>query len=220
MFVAAGASPALAVECPAAAAELAGLIGRGSIRLELEPAPFEAGTLVYDYLLDDLAAAAALARGLGLADYRIEPEAGGVFRLRDRDRFDAVFSRVARGQGLAAYMGSGRYQGRLLGSVSGRALVVICYAALEEGGEGPRTANRLEVLMRFDNPFLHVLGRVFGAVFRGRLEAVMERPVRTARRAAEAVQSSPALVYLGIEDFEGLSPEMLERFRTRFDLPR
>ncbi len=209
---------AAAIECPPEAQELTGLIGRGSISLTLEPEPFRAGTGVYAYLLDNLPAAAAISRALGLAAYEIDPLAGGRFELRDRDRLDAVFGEVARRPGLAAYLGEGRYKGRLLGRVSGRALVVVCYAPYGTDRAGPLMANRVETRIRFDSPFLHALGRVFAVLLRGRLTAVMERPVATARATAEAIEASPGLVYTTMTAAAGISPEELREYRRRFGL--
>lgn len=91
------------------------LPGPRPIAIELEPESFRAGERVYDYLLDHLATASAVARTLGLATYEIESLADGGFKLRDRDRLEAKFRELARRPGLAVYLGEGRYKGPAAG---------------------------------------------------------------------------------------------------------
>lgn len=146
---------------------------------------------VFLYLLDHPDFAAAVARALGVAQYRVEPRSDGTYWGDDTRGAKGIFEVVYADRGKRVVHAQGTYDTRWLPTIHARIVLVLDFEH-RTGPDGESYAtNDVKGYLRVDNPFLDVLARLVGPVVVGAVDRKIARSFGFAAKVAEHAYSDP-----------------------------
>ena len=195
------------------------LLDSKPLHIRISPSLFRTTTRIYDYLLERPSLAATLCRALALGLYVIEPTSPRSFRGDDQQGLSGTFTELVSANGRRVYLVDGRYDGRWLRGVTGRAIIVLRYepVALDDGL--PAVANTFDLIARLDNSFLHALARLLNSVLQGLMEGKIQRAIQAAKALSERLASDPEAVHRATARTPAVTPAERAEFARWFLQP-
>ncbi len=166
--------------------------------IRIVPKPFRTTTRVYDFLLGRLPFAATLSRTLELGPYIVESVGPGAYWSTDQQGLQGTVRELVVSDGVRVYLAEGRYDGRWLRGVTGRAVVAVRYEPVALNDGEPAIRNTVYCLVRLDDSILQAVARIIGSVLQGLMEGKLDRAVRTAKALTERLAAEPQAVYQAI----------------------
>lgn len=195
-----------------AVTEHASVVGR--VRGEAFELPRE----IFEYLLDHPEFGTHVMRAARAGRYRVWREADGLW-VEDGRGAVGRFTVVHVAAGARVVYLSGRYEGRFLPAIHGRAVGVLQYAAPPLADGKHRITPVLTGFVKIDNAVVDFVSRLLSGIAAAAAEKLARRIVADFARTARALESDPA----GIDEALGRRPEVPQRelaeFRRLLRLP-
>lgn len=192
------------------------LLGSNPLLIRIGTGPFRTTARVYDYLLERLPLAATLSRTLELGPYVVESTGPGAYWSTDQRGLEGTFKELVAADGQRVYLAKGRYDGRWLQGVTGRAIIVVRYGPTALGDGATAVENTVHCLVRFDNPFLQGMARIIGSVLQGLMEGKLRRAIGSAKALSELMASDPQAVYRAISSASSVTQAERAEFARWF----
>lgn len=189
------------------------------LHIRIRPSPFRTTTRIYDYLLARLPLAATLSRALSLGLYIIEPIGPRSFRATDQQGLEGTIIELAAADGHRVYLGRGRYDGRWIHGVTGRAIIVLRYEPVALDYDRSHVTNTIDCLVRLDDVILHTMARLLGSLLQGLMEGKLNRAIKTAEGLSERLAVDPQAVYQSIARTPDITPTERAEFTRWFLKP-
>jgi len=146
---------------------------------------------VFLYFLDHPDFAAAAARALGVARYRVEPRSGGTYWGDDTRGAKGIFEVVYADRGKRVVHAQGTYDTRWLPTIHARIVLILDFAH-RTGPDGESyVTNDVKGYLRVDNPFLDVLARLVGPIVVGAVDRKVARSFGFAAKVSEHAYRDP-----------------------------
>ncbi len=147
---------------------------------------------VFRYLVDHPDFAAAAARALGVAKYRLERRPDGTYWGDDargaKGTVEVVYAdphkRVIRAQGT--------YEGKWLPTIHARIVLVLDFAHHTDPDGQTRVTNDLTGYLRVDNALVDVLARLVGPIVGSAVDRKVARTFSVAGKVSERAYDDPA----------------------------
>jgi hypothetical protein len=146
---------------------------------------------VFLYFLDHPDFAAAAARTLGVARYRVEPRSGGTYWGDDSRGATGIFEVVYADRGKRVVHAQGTYDTRWLPTIRARIVLILDFAHRTEPDGESSVTNDVKGYLRVDNPFLDVLARLVGPIVVGAVDRKVARSFGIAAKVSEHAYSDP-----------------------------
>jgi hypothetical protein len=195
------------------------LIQSRPIHIRINPPAFRTTTRVYDYLLSRLSLAATLARTLKVGTYVVEPQSLGVYRATDQRGLSGTLMELVSHKGHVVYQADGKYEGRWIRGITGKALIILRYKAVELEDGASAVKNTIDCLVRLDDPILHGLARLIGSLLQGLMERKLLQAINTARALTEKIAQEPSAVYQAMAQNHAISEAQRKEFASWFLRP-
>ena len=152
---------------------------------------FHSDEPVFLYFLDHPDFAAAAARALGVARYRVEPRSGGTYWGDDTRGAKGIFEVVYADRGKRVVHAQGTYDTRWLPTIHARIVLILDFAH-RTGPDGESyVTNDVKGYLRVDNPFLDVLARLVGPIVVGAVDRKVARSFGMAAKVSEHAYRDP-----------------------------
>jgi len=157
---------------------------------------------VFRFLLDHADFAAAVARALGLGQYRVTPQDDGYWgddRRGARGKIRVLYA----DEGRRLYHLEGLYEGPRLPTIQGRMLVLIEFHHEDDPAGGTRVEASVTGHVRLDTPVVGALAQLATTLARPAVERAAERKVRrffaTVARVSRWAHDEPEQVWAALE---------------------
>ena len=162
------------------------------------------------YFLDHPDFAAAAARALGVARYRVEPRSGGTYWGDDGRGAKGIFEVVYADRGKRVVHAQGTYDKRWLPTIRARIVLILDFEH-RTGSDGESyVTNDVKGYLRVDNPFLDVLARLVGPIVVGAVDRKVARSFGMAAKISEHAYSDPEGFLGALRKAPDLDPQHLE----------
>jgi hypothetical protein len=158
---------------------------------------------------------AAIVRGMGLGDFRVDPRGAGLYRVREGRSIEADFRQLYRREGLRLFHIQGQYYGSFFIHLSGEALLLARYYPFGRGG----VAVKADAALCVDNRFYGFLVSLFAPLFKQLVDGRFSSYMDIAGKLSEALAGDPEGVYNRLTGENALSPGEREEFRALFLAP-
>jgi hypothetical protein len=146
---------------------------------------------VYLYFLDHPDFAAAVARALRVAPYRVEPRPGGTYWGDDTRGAKGIFEVVYADRGKRVVHAQGTYDIWWLPTIHARIVLILDFAH-HTGPDGESyVTNDVKGYLRVDNAFLDVLARLVGPIVVGAVDRKVARSFGIATKVSEQAYGDP-----------------------------
>jgi hypothetical protein len=176
---------------PAAQERLRDVMDHAVFQRAVQGLTFHSYEPVFLYFLDHPDFAAAVARALGAAPYRVEPRSGGTYWGDDTRGAKGIFEVVYADRGKRVVHAQGTYDARWLPTIHGRIVLVLDFAH-HTGPDGESyVTNNVKGYLRVDNPFLDVLARLVGPIVVGAVDRKVARSFGIATKVSERAYRDP-----------------------------
>lgn len=147
---------------------------------------------VFLYLVDHPDFAAAAARALGVAKYRLEQQPDGTYWGDDARGARGIVEVVYADPRKRVLHAQGTYDTKWLPTIYAR-IVLILEFEHRNGPDGQtRVTNDLTGYLRVDNPFVDVLARLVGPIVGGAVDRKVARTFGVAGKVSERAYDDPA----------------------------
>ena len=150
---------------------------------------------VYDFMLDHMVLSSALARKLGLVDYRITHVGPAVFHGNDNAGSEGLITLLYRDTTRRVYHMKGNHHGRVIPLITGEAVILLNYH-VKAGADGrEQVETRIATYSRVDNPVIAVLVKIFQPFLRSVVNDKMAQGFLAVHSLGELMAADPELVY-------------------------
>ncbi len=176
---------------------------------------FRSHESVFLYFLEHPDFAAAVARTLKVAQYRVEQRPGGTYWGDDARGAKGIFEVVYADAHKRVVYAQGTYDTRWLPTIHAR-LVLILDFEHRNGADGQsRVTSDLTGYLRVDNPFLEVLARLVGPIVGGAVDRKVTRTFGIAARVSERAYDDPMGFLQALRQAPDVDPRHLAELSAR-----
>lgn len=193
------------------------VIEHSTLQKSVERFRFRSQPAIFEFLLDHPDFAAAVARELRIARYRITPRSDGTYDAVDMQGIRGSFRPLYTAHGERVYGGVGTYRPRFFPSFSGHAVVRLRYQHRFDPEGLPVVENRAEVYVRLDNRFAAFFVRLLMPFLHRVVDQKVNQALTVAKRVSEQVAMNPMAVYDRLRQSPVLDRATLESFRQLLD---
>jgi len=202
---------------PEEAEQMRMVIEHSTLQKSVERFRFRSQPAIFEFLLDHPDFAAAVARELRLARYRITPRSDGTYDAVDMQGIHGSFRPLYTAHGERVYSGVGSYQPSFFPSFSGHAVVRLRYQHRFDPEGLPFVENRAEVYVRLDNRVAAFFARLLMPFLHGVVDHKVNQALTVAKRVSEQIAMNPMHVYYRLRQSLVLDRATLESFRQLLD---
>lgn len=150
---------------------------------------------VYDFMLDHMVLSSALARQLGLAEYRITRVGPAAFHGDDNQGSEGVITLLYRDTTRRVYHMKGTHHGKVIPQISGEAVILLSYH-VKAGADGrEQVETRITTYSRIDNAVLAALVKVFQPFLRSVVNDKLAQGFLAVHSLGELMAADPEQVY-------------------------
>ncbi len=150
---------------------------------------------MYDFMLDHMVLSSALARGLGLAKYRIAHAGTDSFQGDDGDGSEGLITLLYRDPGRRVYHMQGGHHGKVIPLITGEAIILIENRAKDgEQGRG-EIETRITTYSKIDNSVIAALVKVFQPLLRSVVNDKLAQGFLVVHQLGERMAADPEEVY-------------------------
>jgi hypothetical protein len=176
---------------------------------------------VYDFMLDHMVLSSALARKLGVVDYRIVHIGPGVFHGNDNAGSEGLITPLYRDATRRVYHMKGSHHGKIIPQISGEAVILLSYH-VKAGADGrEQIETRIATYSKIDNPVIATLVKVFQPFLRSVVNDKLTQGFLAVHSLGELMAADPEQVYRQAEavsdadkaDMEALRALLLPSFK-------
>ena len=192
--------------------EVGAVLSHAALVQDIPARRFATELRVMDMLFNHPALTAEIARGMGLGDFYVVKGKGAACHVREGKSIQATFSETYRGEGLRLYHVEGQYYGSFFVHLSGEALLLARYRALESQG----VEVKVDAALCVDNRFYGFLVSCFAPLFQRLVDRRFSFYMDVAKKLSEALAQDPAGVYNRLVDRGVLSDEERAQFTRLF----
>ena len=176
---------------------------------------------VYDFMLDHMVLSSALARKLGLVDYRITHVGPAVFHGNDNAGSEGLITLLYQDTTRRVYHMKGSHHGKVVPLITGEAVILLTYHG-KAGADGrEQIETRITTYSRVDNPVIATLVKVFQPFLRSVVNDKLAQGFLAVHSLGELMAAEPELVFRQAEavtdadkaDMEALKALLLPAFK-------
>lgn len=150
---------------------------------------------VYDFMLDHMVLSAALARKLGLVDYRITHVGPAVFHGNDNAGSEGLITLLYQDTTRRVYHMKGSHHGKVIPLITGEAVILLNYH-VKVGADGrEQVETRIATYSRVDNPVIATLVKIFHPFLRVVVNDKVAQGFLAVHSLGELMAADPELVY-------------------------
>jgi hypothetical protein len=150
---------------------------------------------VYDFMLDHMTLASALARNLGLAEYRITRAGANAFQGDDGQGSEGLITLLYRDTTRRVYHMQGSHHGQVIPLITGEAVILLTYH-VKAGADGrEQVETRITTYSRIDNPVIAALVKIFQPILRGVVNDKLAHGFLVVHSLGELMAADPERVY-------------------------
>ncbi len=150
---------------------------------------------VYDFMLDHMALSSALARKLGLVEYRITRLGPAAFHGDDNEGSEGVITLLYRDTTRRVYHMKGNHHGKIIPQITGEAVILLNYH-VKAGADGrEQVETRIASYSRIDNPVIAALVKVFQPFLRSAVNDKLAQGFLAVHSLGELMAADPEQVY-------------------------
>jgi hypothetical protein len=146
---------------------------------------------VFHYFLDHPDFAAAVARALQVARYRVEQRPGGAYWGDDARGTKGIFEVVYTDPHKRVLHAQGTHDTKWLPTIRARIVLILDFEHREGDDGRSHVINDLTGYLRVDNPFLDVLARLVGPIVGGAVDRKVARSFGIAAKVSERAYDDP-----------------------------
>ncbi len=202
---------------PTEAEQIRMVIEHSTLQKSVELFRFRSQPAIFEFLLDHPDFAAAVARELRIARYRITPRSDGTYDAVDMQGIRGSFHPLYIAHGERVYGGVGSYRPRFFPSFSGRAVVRLRYQHRFDSEGLPVVENHTEVYIRLDNRIAAFFARLLLPFLQRVVDQKVNQALTIAKRVSEQIAMNPMAVYYRLRQSPVLDRATLESFRQLLD---
>jgi len=168
----------------------------------------------YDFMLDHMTLSAALARKLGLADYRIERVGPATFHGNDNAGSEGLITLLYRDSTRRVYHMKGGHHGKVLPLITGEAIILLL-SHVKTGADGrERVETRFMTYSRIDNAVIAALVRVFQPLLRSVVNDKLAQGFLAVHSLGELMAADPEQVYREAESLSDADKDDMDALRV------
>ncbi len=148
---------------------------------------------VYDFMLDHMVLSSALARQLGVVDYRITRIGPAVFQGDDHAGSEGAITLLYRDTTHRVYHMKGRHHGKVIPLITGEAVILLNYHG-KTGADGlEQVETRITTYSRVDNPVIATLVKVLHPFLRNVVNDKLAQGFLVVHSLGELMAADPEL---------------------------
>ena len=149
----------------------------------------------YDFMLDHMALSSALARKLGLAEYRITRVGATTFQGDDGQGSEGLITLLYQDSTRRLYHMKGNHHGKVIPIITGEAIILMDYH-VKTGADGrEQVETRITSYSRIDNPVIAVLVKIFQPFLRSVVNDKLAQGFLAVHSLGELMAADPEQVY-------------------------
>ncbi len=190
-----------------------------TIHVDREEETFYTDSVTLEYLIERPPLTAAILSEVGIMDYEITMDKGGIFHLDDRNGVTAEFEQIYTARQKKVYYGKGMYKIRLLPGliidITGKGIVILEYSKDDAEEDSPLYIN-LNFYGKTDNKVLDSIFRIFTTIVNLLVDRKISSYISNVREISEWIYEAPEEVYKKIDESEDISKEELMEYKRIF----
>ena len=175
---------------------------------------------VYDFILDHPILAAALARHLEVASYRIVRAGPNSFQGDDSQGSEGLIELLYRDSVRRVYHMRGSHRGNIFPVITGEAIILLNYRASPSGDGRESVETRITTYSRLDNPVLATIVRALQPLLRNVVNDKVAEGFLSAHKLGELMAMEPERVYRVAEGITEVDKNDIEALKALLRLPR
>jgi hypothetical protein len=195
------------------------LLNSDPLHIRITTEPFRTTTRVYEFLLERLPLASTIGRALKLSPYIVKTIGPKAYWSTDQKGLKGTFDELVAGDGRRVYLARGRYDGRWLRGLTGRAVIVLRYEPISNSDGQAAVANNVHFFVRMDDVFFQAMARILGSLLQGLMEGKLRRAVNSAKELTERLASDPQSVYKVMSETSSVTQDERQEFARLFLMP-
>lgn len=169
---------------------------------------------VYDFMLDHMVLSSALARKLGLAEYRVMRVGSASFQGDDGQGSEGLITLLYQGTTQRVYHMKGNHHGKVIPLITGEAVILMNYH-VRIGADGrEQVETRITTYSRIDNPVIAALVKVFQPLLRIVVNDKLAQGFLTVHSLGELMAADPEQVYRQAEAVSDADKADMEALRA------
>ena len=169
---------------------------------------------VYDFMLDHMVLSSALARRLGLAEYRITRAGPTAFHGDDNQGSEGVITLLYRDTTRRVYHMKGSHHGKIIPQITGEAVILMNYH-VKVGADGrEQVETRIATYSKIDNPVIATLVKVFQPFLRSVVNDKLTQGFLAVHSPEALMAADPLLVYRQAEAVSDADNADMEALRA------
>ena len=169
---------------------------------------------VYDFMLDHMALSSALARKLGLAEYRITRVGATTFQGDDGHGSEGLITLLYRDSTRRLYHMKGNHHGKVIPMITGEAIILMDYH-VKTGADGrEQVETRITSYSRIDNAFIAALVKIFQPFLRSVVNDKVAQGFLAVHSLGELMAADPEQVYRQAEAVSDVDKADMEALRV------
>jgi len=168
----------------------------------------------YDFMLDHMALSSALARKLGLAEYRITRVGATTFQGNDGQGSEGLITLLYRDTTRRLYHMKGRHYGKVIPVITGEAIILMDYH-VQTGADGrEQVETRITSYSRIDNPVIAALVKIFQPFLRSVVNDKLAQGFLAVHSLGELMGADPEQVYRQAESVSDADKADMDALRA------
>lgn len=168
----------------------------------------------YDFMLDHMVLSSALARKLGLAEYRVKRVGSAVFHGDDNEGSEGLITLLYRDTTRRVYHMKGNHHGRVIPLITGEAIILLNYH-VKTGADGrEQVETRITTYSRFDNVVIAALVKLFQPFLRSVVNDKLAQGFLVVHSLGELMAADPEQIYRQAESVSDADKADLDALRT------
>jgi len=169
---------------------------------------------VYDFMLDHMVLSSALARTLGLAEYRITRVGASSFQGDDGQGSEGLITLLYQDPTHRVYHMKGNHHGKVIPLITGEA-VILMDRHVRIGADGrEQVETRIATYSRIDNPVIAALVKVFQPLLRSVVNDKLAQGFLAVHSLGELMAADPHLVFRQAETVPDADKEDMDALRA------
>ncbi len=194
---------------------LRGVMDHAVFQRAVHSLTFRSHEPVFLYFLDHPAFAAAVARALKVAQYRVEPRTDGTYWGDDARGATGIFEVVYADPHKRVVHAQGTYDTKWLPTVYARLVLVLDFEHRHGADGQSRVTSDLKGYLRVDNPFLNVLARLVGPIVGSAVDRKVARTFGIAAKVSEQAYDDPGGFLQVLREAADIDPGHLSALAAR-----
>ncbi len=191
------------------------VIDHAAFQRAVQGLTFRSHEPVFLYFLDHPDFAAAAARALKVAQYRVEQRPGGAYWGDDARGAKGIFEVVYADAHKRVVYAQGTYDTRWLPTIYARIVLILDFEHRHGADGQSRVTGDLTGYLRVDNPFLDVLARLVGPIVGSAVDRKVARTFGIAAKVSERVYADPGGFLQVLRNAPDVDPRHLAALAAR-----